>query len=208
VGSDDGRAAPARLLAGIFSALTAVVVAGAGLYYHHEHMAARKEGYTELASIAQLKAQQLERWRAERLMDVTVAANSPFLRRAVRTRLEHQDTQSGLETDLETLVALARSNGLYSDVVLLDPQGRVILSASGKADRPAPEVVRTLHQAMAGPSEVLSDLYQSSAGSYFIDVISPIASESGRTLAFMDLRADARRDLFPMIQSWPSPSSP
>jgi len=207
VGRDDGRATSRKLSIGIFSALAVAVLAGAGLYHHHEHDLARKAGYTGIASIAQLKAEQIQRWRGERLSDVATAAENPFLAKAVDAWLGAGGAAAAeIKTDLTAALAPDRGDDLYTDVLLLDQQGHAVLSASREAGPVAEEVTRALQQALASRTGTLSDLYAGPHGTFLVDAVSPVVSESGRILALMDLRTDARRDLFPMIQSWPSPS--
>ena len=87
-----------------------------------------QEKYQEIAAIGRLKAGQIEQWRQERLSDVWRSAKAPFfgqgLREWVRVR-----SNSALQAKLHHRLVVERTEQGYADVLLLDTQCRVLLSA-------------------------------------------------------------------------------
>ncbi len=182
-----------------------VVLVGAALYYRAWHRRAREDGYREIASISRMKAQQIERWRTERLSGVTVAAESPFLVRAVRTWRAHPDAEVDIKKDLSAWLTLQKDEYPYAQALLLDRRGRVLLSAQTMLGATAEETVQALDESASTREAVLSDLY-AAGDRIFLDAVAPLGPGSGPDAVFVDVRTDARRSLFPIVQSWPTPS--
>ncbi len=67
------------LLAGI---ICFILIAGGFVYYRYEAKTIRNEKYDELKVIADLKISQITQWRDERLADVQVFAESPFIQQS------------------------------------------------------------------------------------------------------------------------------
>jgi PAS domain S-box-containing protein len=103
---------------------------------------------------------------------------------------------------------LQLSDAVYTDALMLDADGRVLVSSSGQDAESEPAVQLAIRRVLFTGEQALSELYRGRNGSILIDTIAPI-TETGRTrvLGCLDLRADARSDLFSLIQSWPTPSS-
>ncbi|MDS4069516.1 MAG: GAF domain-containing protein, partial [Candidatus Competibacter sp.] len=94
----------------------------------------------------------------------------------------------------------------YADVLLLDPDGRVLLAANDAPDSTGPATRQAIATALSGRDAVLSDFYRSPTGGVYLDTVVPVSDTEGRPLAMLVLRSDAASYLYPLIQSWPTPS--
>jgi PAS domain S-box-containing protein len=192
---------------GAFSALTLAVLVSAVFYYRAAREQARTSGYRELAAVSRLKAGQIEQWRSERLSDAVVAAGSPFLARSVQAWLESPANHPGLQADLKAWLTIYMIVDPYAEALLLDGQGHVLLSARASPESVGEETLKALTRAASNRQAVLSDLYQDAAGNFLCDALAPIiGTGNGAPKAFIDLRIDAGKNLFPLVQSWPTPS--
>jgi PAS domain S-box-containing protein len=63
-----------------------------------------------------------------------------------------------------------------------------------------------LEEAFAGGEAALSDFYRCPNGHVRLDTVAPILDSQGRPLAAVVLRINAEDLLYPLIQSWPTPS--
>lgn len=195
-----------RLWIGAFSALALAVIVGTAFYHRREHEQARANAYREIASISRLKAEQISRWRTERLSDVQVAADSPFVQNVVQAWMGGSAPQTDLKADLEVWLALKMGDDLYVEALLLDPKGRVLLSTRRTPDKTVAQTLKAVGQAISTGRELLSDIYQGPDGGIYLDALAPLAARSGRVIALVDLRIDARSYLFRLVQSWPTQS--
>ena len=149
---------PGWLKAVLAVAVLALLAGGVSFYRVQERHVSR-DVEANLQSIAELKAKQIAAWRIERLADVNVFIKSPFFNEAVGQWLESPDPRK-----TEKLLARFRISQKYyhyHDVLLVDGNGRVLLSLSGKRDSLHKEAMQTLAAAAARNDRraVLTDLH-------------------------------------------------
>ncbi|MDV7393582.1 hypothetical protein RZS08_19560, partial [Arthrospira platensis SPKY1] len=53
---------------------------------------------------------------------------------------------------------------------------------------------------------MLADFHRSPQGHIYLDTVAPIHDAAGSLLALLILRSAAASDLYPLIQTWPTPS--
>ena len=188
--------------------LVGVGIALAGLWYYRvEKDRIRKERYADIASVADLKIEQIESWRLDRLDDARVLSGSPFTRRAIHDLVNAPANAQLRRAFLERLdLEGSLSLGLYSDAFVLDTTGRTLVSASTPPSVMDTSERVTLREAILKRKPVLTDLFRGVNGIVHIDAMASILDESGRTLAVVVLRSDADIFIYPLIDSWPVPS--
>ena len=174
-------------------------------YYRLEVNSLRQERYEDIKSIADLKAGQIQRWRRERLADAGRTVKSPLLSKAVSDWLRDPENPA-FRNALQSRLDLEHDVGVYGDAVLFAPDGRVLLSASKQADVPGEEVQQTIQAAISRRDAVLSDFSRCSDGRICLDATAPVFDADGHPLAVLALRSFADDLLYPLIQSWPTPS--
>lgn len=192
----------------VFAAITLVLLAGSYAYYQAEIGALRGDRHRMLVAIGELKAGQIRQWRSDLAGDATRIARNPFLR-AVLERLVHDPDDPDHAADraaLRELVQLERRSGGYAGILLLTPDGHLLLADSQIA-APMEPASPALAEALAGSQAVLSDLHRDATGAIRIDAVAAVADTGGRKVALVVLRSDPQNDLYPLIQSWPTPSS-
>ena len=94
----------------------------------------------------------------------------------------------------------------YSDVLLLDPDGRILLAANDAPDPTDAATRQGIAAAFAGGGAAFSDFYRSPGNRVHLDAIAPVHDAERRPLAALVLRSDAASYLYPLIQSWPTSS--
>lgn len=193
------------LWVGLFLVATIVLLTGGHRYYRSETDRIRTEKYEELAAIAKLKVGQVEQWRKERLGDISRYSEASFFVRRVREWLRDMNNTS-LQTKLRDGMVSERDKGGYADVLLLNPESRVLLSAEPHPHPLGPSAEEAIEQALAKRAPMLSDLYRCPKGIVHLDAVGPIFDAEGRPIAVLVLRSNAESHLYPLIQSWPTPS--
>jgi len=190
------------------SVLLAAVAVAAGSYYYYtyEFQRIRQQKLEELAFIGQLKIRQIEEWRAESLADVRATTSGPLLRRALQKWLR-EPYDKELQGLLTERLMVRRQAGGYSDVLVLDPEGRVLLSAQSPPEPLNPAEERAVREAVESRSAVLSELYHASQGAIMMDATAPILDSKGEPMAVGVFRIDAQSRLYPLISSWPAMSA-
>jgi PAS domain S-box-containing protein len=194
-----------RLLGVIGFVSLGLLAAGYG-YYRHEAAAIRAVRYRDLYAIADLKAGEILHWREDWLTDARLLARSPLFIKGLESWLLG-GRDSALETDLHARLNLVRTEKNLKDVLLVDSHGEVLLTAEPPAAPPSPEDQQVWVSALAAADGVIGDFSRDPRdGVTYIDVAAPVLDASGRPLAVLVLRTDPRRFLYPLIQSWPTPS--
>ena len=199
------NAFPRWLALMMLAVLLGLASIGAG-FYHVQRRYVQAHVEADLASIAQMKAEQIAQWRRERLGDAEVLSGSPFFAREVSSWLLHQrpELEAGLLTRMRLFV---RSYG-YCDVLLLDPGGEVLLSASGRHGRVDAAAFPFVQEALREGRAALTDLHLGELDENpHVSALAPLFAEDGaerRPIALVALVVDASRFLYPLIQSWPT----
>ena len=129
--------------------LVVVIVLGGGVWFwqaQEQHL--RQSAEAGLASIAQLKVDEISDWRADQLRNGAVLMDDPFLRHAVAGWMA-----LGQAEDAEQILAQFRAlqkHYQYIDVLLVDAAGQIRLSLSGIGSEVHPEALQTLSAAFGG----------------------------------------------------------
>ena len=194
-----------RLWMAIFVVVVSVLVVGGYAYYRFESNRIRQDKFQDLAAIAELKANEIQQWRHERLADVSRSAKAPFFGQAVQEWLRDRGNDS-LRAKMQDRLVLEKEEQGYADVLLLDPECRVLLSADPQPHPPTPATIQVIERSLADRTPMLSDLYRCPTGMVHMDAVAPCLDADGRPVAVLLLRTDAESLLYPLIESWPTPS--
>jgi PAS domain S-box-containing protein len=95
----------------------------------------------------------------------------------------------------------------YDNAILAAPDGRLLLSLDPSVADLDAEARRLATQVATSQEPAMGDFVRvESSGHVYIDVAAPILDASGRPIAVLILRSDPSLYLYPLIQSWPTPS--
>jgi PAS domain S-box-containing protein len=184
-----------------------VLLAGGAWIYHAEESAGQQQAEKELAAIAQLKIDQIVNWRGERLGDAALLMESPFLAQAAARFFASPDGEPAAE--LRNFFHSLRTHYHYADALLVDPQGQVRLSLHTKAHNGGYRAALT--NAFRERKPVFTGLHAETQDSVpHISVVAPLFAPSGPAappLGAIILISNASEFLYPLIQSWPTPST-
>ncbi|MGA2400320.1 MAG: PAS domain S-box protein [Syntrophobacteraceae bacterium] len=190
-------ALPVMLLALLF---------GGGWFYRVQEQTMRQAIETDLSAVVRLKAGQITAWREERLGDAAVLSENPFFIRNAARFLADPHEENSME--LRAFFRSLHEHCNYSDVLLVDPDGRVRLSLSGQTEIHS-GYASTLAAALSGRKPVFTDLYTEPQNpTPHVSTVAPLFTGDGQTsrpVGAVILVCDASRFLYPLIQSWPTP---
>ncbi len=185
-----------------------IVLAGGGWLYHAQEEQVRREVESGLQAIARLKVAQIVQWRNQCLGDATVLMGSAFFAEGVARWMA--DPQSEIGEKILARFRAMRQYYHYHDVVLVDGRGQALLSVPDHPSALQQETVQALAAAFRTRQPVLTDLHvpPGDATPHF-EVIAPLFAGHETTaepIGAVILQHEARQFLYPLIQSWPSPS--
>ena len=194
-----------RVWAAGFAIVSGALAAGGYWYYQVEAGAVRQARHREISAIGALKAGQIAQWRKERLSAVGHLGSDPVVAGEIQELLRAPgDRNAG--GGLLGRVRVEHDGNLHSNALLLTLDGTPLVAARDDPGPVNPATTRAIEVSLAGGSPVLSDLYRGLDGRISIDAVAVVRDTAGRPLAAAILRSDAAAYLYPLIESWPTPS--
>jgi PAS domain-containing protein len=179
----------------------ALAVLGYG-YYGTESRQIRRERYQAIAAIGALKADQLQLWRQARLEHAAALSRAPSVTRVLAAR--ELDPSVDLTAARSVVDTGARTYG-YAAVYVLATNGQRLLATGGQADSAVEAQKEMVTAALADNNAVMGGFFRDGERVY-VDTAAAVRNAIGQPTAVVVLRTDAQKLLFPMLQTWPTPS--
>ena len=196
-------------LVGVFFILALCIGLSGYLYYANQKEHLKKNFQDELTAIGDLKVGQIDSWRRERLEDGTSIFKARFFVALIQQYL-NDPRGSRLEADLLAWLQTLQEMSGYKSILLVDPSGIVHLSTISSENTTGAHAQELVRQALRTNSAVLSDIHTAASVSYpHLDLIAPIVMQQGEKGDFIGalvIRIDPDKFLFPLIETWPTPS--
>jgi PAS domain S-box-containing protein len=193
-------------LIALFGIVSLLLVTGGYLFYRREERAIRSEKYHELHAIAELKVNQIIEWRSERIGDARRNSSGYFFRAAFNQWLESPG-DAALQAGILANMKLIRTSYGYDNVILTGVDGRILLSLDPRLTKLDAYAQQLAAQAVASGDVVFGDFFRClTCEQVHLDVIAPILDADGHPAAVLILRVDPEEYLYPLIQTWPTPS--
>jgi two-component system sensor histidine kinase/response regulator len=189
----------------IFLFLIAAIIVSGFFYYQKQKKDALHEQTAQLQAIADLKATEIKNWLSERMGDARVIAENPVLKAELLAFL--RDPSPGSRRDaIKGWMESLENNYHYQNVLLLDPAGKLFLTLDGRYPAIGSEGLKLIEAVRRAKKALISDLHLSTQVALIhLDVVAPLLAENSIE-GFVLLRIDPAQFLYPIIQSWPTPS--
>ncbi len=183
--------------------VAAVALAALGYgYYGTELRQIRRERYQAIAAIGTLKAEQLQLWRQARLDHAAALSKAPSVGRGLAARQLRGDADvTAARAVIDTGV---RAYG-YAGAFAVWPDGQAVIATGGQADA-VPGKSAAVSAALIDDHAVMGDFFRGGDGRVYVDTAAAVRDTIGQPVAVVVLRTDAQDTLFPMLQTWPTPS--
>lgn len=188
-------------------AVVALLVGAVGdATYQGETNRIHATGFAELRVVGDLKTEQILDWQTDRLSDVAVGSALAFGGVDLAAFVDHPGDAT-LRADLGRGLEALRRRDAYADAILAAPDGRLLLSLDPNLAQLDTTTRQLIAQVAASRESAMGDFVRvESSGHVYLDVAAPILDPSGRPIAVLLLRSDPSLRLYPLIQSWPTPS--
>ncbi len=192
----------------VIIAIAAIIVlsAAAIYYYYTETKEIRKEKYQYLHAIAQLKIDQISKWRNERLSE---AEFFPTVGRFIKSTVflsENPNDQEAKAFLLQTLGPIKQRHN-YKNLLITDLNNRILFSIDPDEKKLDSITITYSNKSVELDSITFTDFYFCKTHSNIhLDIVSPIKDNDGSIIGTFILRFDPNDFLFPLIQDWPTPT--
>jgi PAS domain S-box-containing protein len=189
--------------------LTAAGIAAVGyLSYQNYERQFRAQVENQLSSIAELKVDELQDWRYERLADAGLLYQDSAFSEQVQRYLENPaDVQA--QATLQSWLDKYQAYEQYDRVFLLDADGVERISSPAAPEPVAAHLVQEIAAVLSAGQVAFLDFHRDAAdGPIYLSLLVPIyAAQDNRPLGLVVLRIDPNASLYPYLQEWPVPSA-
>lgn len=194
------------LLPVVFFVILAGLLAGGYYFYIHQAEQIKNEKFSELDAISSLKLEQLERWRLERLGDARVISSDTYFVEMSAGWLAGDRNEETRAYLLER-VRVLKDNYEYLDVIITDLNGNIQLNLNPGLHALDPVSTKLINASLAENDALMGDFFICSVcGDIHLDLAAPLVDARGRAVGAVVLRINPHVYLYPLIQSWPTPS--
>jgi PAS domain S-box-containing protein len=194
------------LIFGLFTA--GIIATGSNFYYQHKKM--YSDGvHRQLATIAELKMDELKQWREDKKADVSIFFNNPSFNALVRRIFDKPD-DSDAQRQLKDWLKNYSSMEDFDQVSLLDTRGVARLSIPDGLKLPPGDMALTASEALRlGQISILDFYLHSDNHRAYLAVLVPLFDETDakRPLGVLSLRILPGKNLYPLMKRWPVPSA-
>ncbi|MDD5241082.1 MAG: ATP-binding protein [Sulfuricella sp.] len=207
------RQNPSRLLWRLVALflLLAIGIGAAGYgYLRSELKHTLQEKQNELAAIADLKARQIVAWREERRADAESILATSFVASHAQRWLASGGRDQAEERALRAWMTAPRHSRHYSCVYLFDPSGEMRLASNGAKPVLCEYSHPTVLEAMRTQRVLFLDFHATKQHekihlSLFVPLLADVNGKK-ITIGALAFEIDPQHFLYPLIQSWPTPS--
>ena len=186
-----------------------LLIASSGIWlYQHEKVRAINAASEQLEAVATLLKHQIINWRQERYGDGQTLSESSGLISEI-DRVLKKEPAANTSHVLERLRSLT-TNYRYHDVLLIDLNNKIHLSATGRNKPLSSEVLHDIQKASVNRLPVITDIHRTpESGKPHMDVVVPLFTskdKSARQIGSILLQIDLDTFLYPTLEKWPLPS--
>jgi len=199
---------PWNLLITFFILVITIIILGY-IYYGIQKEHIRKEKQNDLSAIANLKVAQIVNWRKERLGDLSFILNDALIFSEIHKWL-HNPNSTQQRDNILSLMKSFRERYQFDRIIIVNAESSVLLLVPQGQDILGPNDKRLIGEAMETKRLIFSDIYSSKvAKAIRLSIVAPLI-HPGRNKGLPEgaflLRIDPNEFLYPLIQSWPTPS--
>jgi PAS domain S-box-containing protein len=194
-------------LIAVFILLTIVFATAGYLLFSYQKKSITRDKHDELAAISQLKVDQIVNWRNERLGDANSIFYSNSLTNHIKQYLGGINRNQNYREAFNWLTVIQK-NYDYSSFLIEDTNLNPVIK-SLSADHLYEFGNKIAREAIKKKTIIFSDIHTNSILGRHLDLVIPLYSspENRKGLtALLFFRIDPSKFLFPLIQTWPTPS--
>ncbi len=203
-------ARPLRWFLAVLAGLLALL-AGAGFLFYEAQRTQRVRHVGEyLQAVSELKSQQIQNWRQERIADgQTLAENEGLIDDAERFISGYPGKSVAEQQLLENMQSIRR-NYRYRDIILLDNNGALRLTASGSRGTVRAPIFLALEAVHRSGRAALTDIQLDpetvQPTAYVLIPLQKGEDGTKRRIGSLLLQIDPHIHLYPILHAWPLPN--
>lgn len=184
--------------------ISALLSVGGYLFYKAEAQEIRENKHHEIKAIADLKIQQIVKWRQERKGDINVVSQSSFFVKAVKLWMNNRNNELLNDEITERLLSI-KQHYSYEEVLLATKEGELLFQIDSQQAEIYPLTKEKIIETVKSRKVTFTDFYECKEhNKIHYDIIAPLIDEETNLFAVFILRVDPNEYLYPLIQTWPT----
>jgi signal transduction histidine kinase len=197
-------------LVAVFLLLAAGIGAAGYGYLHNQLEHAVREKQNDLAAIASLKVSQIADWREDRLAEAESILSTSFIVSHAQRWLASGGKDPAERQALLAWMAAPRHSHHYRGVFLFDQAGEMCLASNEKLT-PCAQTQSAVQETIRTQRVLFLDFHATKTPegvhlSLFVPLLAEVKGKK-TTIGVLAFEIDPHNFLYPLIQSWPTPSS-
>jgi len=196
----------------IFLCFSAAIIIAGTMFGSYISKKVKYEAESDLSAIADLKMQQILLWQKSRLAEADLLSLSPFYVNAAEELIANPGNRSLRMQMQERLNAQLKSQ-YWHDMILLDNKGKIVITAGSKITAIGDKTHELLDKVRLKRQPLMSEFYFCDiCQTVHLDIIVPLfklghnMEPTKGFVGYTIMRLDPHVFLYPLIQSWPTPS--
>jgi len=185
-----------------FLLVVAIILAGGYFAYVIQERAIVYNRYYELSAIKTLKVNQIVEWRKERVGDANIMLKNLLLTNEIKSFLKQGDSNS--RNNILTWFNLLKKSYAYEAIILTDKEFNPTISTEEKLIY-SQDHLNDYYDLLTKDSVVISSLHKTEDEDIHLTLRINL-KENDDVYAHILIRIDPYNFLFPLIESWPTPS--
>lgn len=185
--------------------MVAILVTG-HIFFNDQGKQVKREKFVDLSAIADLKVDQLAKWRSERLLDAAYfKENLEFVKRVEHFANHRNSIQE--KQELKRWITPLLNNPEYRIIILLDSKGTELVRVGVHGETVGRFARESILKAQLSGKVILSDFHYGDQSRIHLDVPVPLSLKTGTgeiAVGTLLLRIDPFQRLYPLVQSWPT----
>jgi PAS domain S-box-containing protein len=193
----------------IFIVLSFAIAFTGYFFYQNQKKHIKEDKQNELSAIAGLKIKQITNWREERMRDASFIFNNEKIAKQIEN-LEKTPVSLELRKEILSWMTAMHKNLQYTSMRLVNSKGKILISVPEGMLTISAYVKANMIEALRSRKILFSDLYRDEDKNIYLHIIIPILNTQKQTLmpvGAVILRINPHEFLYPLLQSWPIPSS-
>lgn len=199
------------ILIATFIMLSVIVWYIGTLYYNTQRERIKIENQSELSAIANLKVNEIETWRKERLNDADMITDNLLIKEGILSVIKNKNDKAKQKVDKWFASMLSYYD--YESIELFDKNENLIYSIPENENATSQAQHNYLQEnGFNLKKSIISDIHTIDTLNYHpeLDLIVPLTEVSGSDTVlygFIILVINPEKYLYPLVQSWPTASA-
>jgi len=194
---------PRRNMIIVISLLILLFAVSLTLFYQSEKKSITISKENAIKTIADFKIDQISAWYVDEVLDINIISKDEILSELIVNYLKTKNDRD--KQHLIRFLYQMETEHLYSDVILLTPDEKILVSTNKKILVPDAIDIQILRTSFKENKGLNSDIFTSGYnGKVYLDFISTVNDSENKILAGLICRKDPNAFLNPLIKTWPT----